>query len=64
MKQMRPIEQIAELIVKQWDEHDKFREHETVLFNNGVEPDEVAVARALIEALEELEAFRRCDYIG
>lgn len=61
---MRPVIQIAELIVEQWDKHDKFREHETALFNNGVEPDEVAVARALIEALKELENYERCDYIG
>lgn len=61
---MKPIKEIAEWIVKQWDDHDKFREYETSLFNNGIEPNDVAIARALIEALKEIEDFRRCDYIG
>lgn len=60
---MRPIKEIAELIVEQWDKYDKFREYETVLFNNGIEPDNVAVARALIEALKEIKEIRECDYI-
>lgn len=61
---MKSVEQIAELIVEQWDKHDKFREHETVLFNNGVEPDEVALARAFLDVLESLNDMLEFEGLG
>lgn len=43
--------ELAILVVKQWDKHDKFRatEADKALWD-GDEPDDVAIARALIES--------------
>ena len=46
--------------VEQWDKHDRHRvtEADKVLWNAGLgEPDEVAIARALIDTHEHLEQF-------
>lgn len=40
---------LSEKIIKQWDEHDRYRvtDSERSLFDNGQEPDDVVIARAL-----------------
>lgn len=43
--------QIAQRVVDQWDNHDKFRVNESSLWSNGIEPDDVAVARAYLLAV-------------
>ena len=54
-------EQMAERIVDQWDNHDRYRVTDKALFENGQEPNEVAIARALIEALKEVRDFREFE---
>lgn len=51
---------IAEKTIEQWDKHDKFRiaDSDTLLFSNGLEPDEVVMARALSRSLAEISRMR------
>lgn len=39
---------IAQRLVDQWDHHDKYRVNESSRWTNGVEPDDVALARAYL----------------
>jgi hypothetical protein len=50
---MKQAEEIAKSIVDQWDNHDRYRttDGEKLLFSNGIEPDDVCVARALLVLL-------------
>ena len=51
---------IAKDIIRQWEQHDVHRAmpEDALLYSNGKEPDSVAVARALLDALQRIEAIR------
>lgn len=53
----------AQRQVEQWENHDKFRccDSDRVLWSNGCEPDEVAIAR---EVIRLTDALRRVAALG
>lgn len=54
---MKKVVRIAESIIDQWENHDRYRvtEGEKLLFSNQKEPDDVVVARAFLQAISLLK---------
>lgn len=57
MHQWLVEKQIAEKVIHRWENHDRHRvaDGDYSLFENGKEPNDVAMARALIEAVNHSE---------
>ena len=68
---------IAKKIVDQWEHHDRYRitDADTALFSNGLEPDDVVLARAFLQLDQDVEFVQitatgvqntsqtQCDYV-
>ncbi len=54
---MKEVVKIAQSIVEQWEQHDQYRviDGENLLFSNGIEPDNVVVAKAFLQAISLLK---------
>jgi hypothetical protein len=53
------IEELAQKVIDQYENHDIHRETESdrLLYSNGVEPDDVTLARSFLHYKEEYEAL-------
>lgn len=73
----RSAAEIAQKIVYQWENHDRYRitDADTALYSNGLEPDEVVLARAFLQLDLDVEFVQitttgvqntsqtQCDYV-